>query len=65
MKEFFVGLCVVLAFLILSGVAVFLLPLLMVMGVFLQYLLSVAFLIFAIWLIGKITLWVIKRLRNK
>lgn len=60
MKEFFVGLLVVLVFLVLSTAGIFLLPFFMVLGFFLQSLVSVAVLILAIWLVGKVTIWAIE-----
>ena len=64
MKEFFVGLMVLLAFLLLSGLAVFLMPFIVVLGFFLKWLISVAFLVFAVWAIGKVTLLAIDRTRK-
>ena len=57
MKEFFVGLLVLLTLSVLSVVGFFLLPLLVVLGYVLQWLISIALFIFAIWLVSKITLW--------
>ena len=65
MKEFFVGLLVLLVFLLLSVVGVFLLPFIVVMGFFLKWLISIALFIFAIWLLGKVTLWAINHSKNK
>ena len=65
MKEFFVGLLVVLVFLLLSTAGFFLLPLIVVLGFFLKWLIGVALLIFAVWLLGKVTLWVIDNLKKR
>ena len=56
MKEFFVGLLVLLVFLLFSIVAIFLLPFIIVMGFFLKFVISLALMIVAIWLIGKAAL---------
>jgi hypothetical protein len=56
MKEFFVGLLVILAVLLLSVIASLMLPLVLILSVFLRGLVYLAFVIFAIWLIGKVTL---------
>lgn len=64
MKEFFVGLLVIFAIGILSVVAVLMFPLVIVLGFFLKWLITAAFFIFSIWLIGKITLIVIDKMRN-
>ncbi len=61
MKEFFVGLLVLLSLVLLSIMAALIMPLILVMSVFLQGVVYLAFLIFAVWVIGKITLWGIDR----
>ncbi len=65
MKEFFVGLLVLVVFLALSLVGILLLPVLVVMGFFLKTVIVMALLIFAVWLLGKVALmgmeWVKKR----
>ena len=65
MKEFSVGLLVLLLLMILSMAGIFLFPLIIVLGFFLRWLISVALLIFAVWLVGKVTLWGIESLRKK
>jgi len=65
MKEFFVGLLVLLVFLLFSIVAIFLLPFIIVMGFFLKFVISLALMIVAIWLIGKAALWAIDYSKNK
>ena len=59
MKEFFVGLLVLLLLLIISIVGVVLLPFVVVLGFFMQGFICVGLLIFAVWLVGKVTLWAI------
>ena len=65
MKDFFVGLLVIVAVMLLSCVGFLLLPLLVVLGFFLKWILSIAFVILAIWLVGKVTLLTIEALRNR
>ena len=60
MKAFFVGLLVLLLVSILSVVGILLFPLLLVLGFFVRILLVIALLIFAVWLIGKVTLVLIE-----
>ena len=65
MIEFFVGLLVLLMLLIFSIIGIFLLPFIVVLGIFMQGFICVALLIFAIWLVGKVTLMAIEHLKNK
>ena len=65
MKEFFVGLLVLFVLLLLSIVGVFMLPFIVVMGFFLRWVISIVLVIFAIWLLGKATLWAINHSKNK
>ena len=64
MKEFFMGLVVLLMILLLSTVGFMLLPFIIVLGFFIKWLLTIIFLVFAIWFLGKVTLWAIERVRN-
>lgn len=64
MKEFFTGLVVLLMLLLLSSVGLFLLPFIVVLGFFVKWLISIIFLICAIWVLGKVTLWSIERARK-
>ena len=64
MKEFFVGLLVLLSFLLLSIVGVFLLPFIVVLGFVLKWIISLALLILAVWLVGKVTLWGIEYVKR-
>lgn len=65
MKEFLVGLLVVVMALVLSGIGVLLLPLLLVLGVFLRLAVGLILLLLAVWLIGKLTLFLIEALKKK
>ena len=56
MKSFLVGLLVLVLVGLLSVAGVLLLPLLLVLGFFLRWLIAFALIIFTIWLIGKVTL---------
>ena len=64
MKEFFVGLLVILMIGVLSVVGVLLFPLLLVMGFFLRWVFGFLLLLAAIWLIGKLTLLLIDYIRR-
>ena len=59
MKAFLVGLLVILMIAVLSGLGFLLIPLLLVMGFFLRWILGFFLILFAIWLIGKATLLLI------
>jgi hypothetical protein len=65
MKEFFVGLLVIVMALVLSGIGILLLPLLLVLGVFLRLVVGLILLLLAIWLIGRVTLFLIDAFRKK
>lgn len=65
MKEFFVGLLVLLVMLLVSIVGVFLLPFIVVLGFFLKWLISIALIVLAIWLVGKTTLLAIEHLKKR
>jgi hypothetical protein len=65
MREFLVGLLVIVMALVLSGVGILLFPLLLVLGVFLRLTLGLIVLLLAIWLIGKTTLFLIDAFRKK
>ena len=65
MREFLVGLLVIVMALVLSGIGVLLLPLLLVLGMFLRLALGLIVLLLAIWLIGKVTLFLIDVLKKK
>jgi len=64
-KSFFVGL-LVLAFVgLLSFIGVLLMPLLLVLGLILKIIVSIVLVIFAVWLLGKITLVTIENLKKR
>jgi len=65
MKEFLAGVLVVVMALVLSGIGVLLLPLLLVLGIFLRLAIGLIVLLLAIWLIGKVTLFLFDLLRKK
>ncbi len=65
MKAFGVGLLVIAAVAVLCVMGFFLLPFFIVLGFFLKILLGILFLLFSIWLIGKLTLWMIESMRDK
>ena len=65
MREFLVGLLVIIMVLALSGVGILLLPILLMLGIFLRLATGLIVLLLAIWLIGKVTLFLIDALRKK
>jgi len=65
MKELLVGLLVVVMALVLSGIGILLLPLLLLLGVFFRLAIGLIVLLLAIWLIGKVTLFLIDALKKK
>lgn len=65
MKEFLVGLLVLLLVCVLSGLGFLLFPLLLVLGIFLRFILGLALVLFAIWIVGKVTLFLIEALKRK
>ena len=64
MKSFLVGLLVLMVVGLLSVAGLFLLPLLLVLGFFLRFLIGFALILFTIWLVGKVTLLSIDYLRK-
>lgn len=65
MKAFLVGLLFLIAVLILSTVGFLLYPLLFLTAILLRVIISLALLLFAIWLLGKFIIWVWESLRGK
>ena len=57
MKEFLVGLLVLLLTAVLFVIGTLLLPLLLLLGFFLRFALGLVLILFAVWLIGKVTLF--------
>ena len=65
MKAFLVGLLFLIAVLVMASLGVLLYPLLLVMALLLRLLISIALLLFSIWLLGKFIIWVWESLRGK
>jgi len=65
MKAFAVGLLFIIAVILLSGIGLLLFPLIIVLGWFLKFLLSIAFVLCAIWLLGKFIIFVWEKLRTR
>ncbi len=65
MKEFFVGLLVLMTFTAFGSIGVFMAPFFMLLGFFLQIILAVFVFIFAVWALGRVALWGIDRLTQK
>jgi hypothetical protein len=65
LKEFLVGLLVIVMVLVLSGVGILLLPLLLVLGIFFRLAIGLIVLLLAVWLIGKVTLFLIDALTKE
>lgn len=65
MKEFFIGLLVIVAVFLMAGLGVLLFPFLIVLGFALRILIVIFVGLFAIWLIGKLTLLLIDAIRGK
>ena len=64
MREFMLGLLVLALMAVLSVVGIFLLPLLLLLGIFLRLLVGIFLALFVIWLVGKATLLAIERFRK-
>ena len=65
MKEFLVGLLVIVMALVLTLIGFLLLPLLLVLGWFLRLAVGLIVLLLAVWLIGRATLFLIGGLKKK
>lgn len=65
MKAFAVGLLFLVAVGILAGLGVMLYPLIIVLGLFLRMLLSCAFVILSIWLLGKLIILIWERIFSR
>ena len=65
MKAFFVGLLVIILTGLFSLVGLLLFPLFIVLGFMLKAVVGMIFLLFAIWLIGKLTLLLLDYLNQK
>lgn len=65
MKEFLVGLLVLLMLAVFCVLGTLLFPILLVAGFFLRWLLMLFFVLFSIWLIGKLTLFLLDYLKKR
>lgn len=65
MKAFFIGLIFLIAAVFFVGVGVLFFPVLLVLGWFLHFLLMFAFVILAIWLLGKLIIFLWEHLIKK
>lgn len=64
MKSFLVGLLVLVMVGVLSVIGVLLIPLILVLGFFLRFVLGIVLILFAVWLVGKVTLLLIDYIRK-
>ncbi len=64
MREFIVGLLVLLMLAVLSVLGFLLFPLFIVMGLFLKLIVGILILLLSVWVIGKVTLVSIEALRK-
>jgi len=64
-KAFFVGLLFLAAALIMAGLGVFLYPFIFLLAIVLRIIVSIALVIFAIWLLGKFIIFIWDKLNNK
>ena len=65
MKAFLVGLLVLFLAGVFSILGILLFPLLLVLGFFLRFILMIVLVLFAVWLVGKLTLLLIDYLAKK
>lgn len=65
MREFAVGLMFLLAVLVFLGMWFLLLPLLLIMGLLLRFVLGFIFVILAIWLLGKFIMFIWGRFKER
>ncbi len=64
MKAFFIGLVFLILAAILAGLSILLFPLLIVLGVVLRLVIYFLFVIFAVWLLGKLIIIVWEAIRG-
>ena len=64
MKAFLIGLIFLILAAILAGLSILLFPLLIILGVFLRLVIYFIFVIFAIWLLGKLIIIVWEAIRG-
>jgi hypothetical protein len=65
MKAFLVGLLFLVAVLVMASLGFLLYPVLLVMALLMRLVISLALLLFAIWLLGRFIIWVWESLRGK
>ena len=65
MKAFGIGLIFLIAVGILAIIAVLLYPLIVALGLFLEILIAIAFVIMSIWLLGKLIIFVWGKFRGR
>jgi len=63
MKAFMVGLIFLAALVLLAGISFLLYPLLMVTGLLLKLAVSLAVIFLFIWILGKVILWLWKKIK--
>ena len=64
MKEFLVGLLTLVIVLILAGIGFLMFPFLVVLGLFLRLALMVIFTVLCVWLLGKLIVYIWKKLNE-
>ncbi|MBN2120806.1 MAG: hypothetical protein JW734_07115 [Candidatus Omnitrophica bacterium] len=65
MKAFFVGLLVLIAMALLSGIGILLFPVFVALTLVVRLFLMVALVILGIWLLGKFVIYIWESLKNK
>ena len=60
MREFLIGLLVIVLIIILSGLGLLLFPLLLILGIFFRLIIFLLLTLFSIWLVGKLALLLIE-----
>lgn len=65
MKEFFVGLIVLLLLGVFSVLGALLFPLIIVLSFFLKFILGALIFILMVWIIGKVTLLAVESIKNR
>lgn len=62
MRAFLIGLAFLIAVIALAGIGILLSPLVIVLGFFLRIIFTFLFVIFAIWLLGKFIIFILRGL---
>lgn len=65
MKAFLIGLLFIVAVFVFIGMWFLLFPLILVMGILLRLVVAAAFVMLSIWLLGKLILFVWKKLKER